>query len=243
MSENQNILDKLRKLIEHEKSARDIGSLHEADAFAQKISELCELYRIAIADVPEEKPAEAKPADDIWIKKWDPDEVNGRKRRQSNWQREMAMGIAYGHFCELLIYRGSNKVAFVGLSNDVETASAMMTILCRAAISSCDTARRRRMSGFQPNQFLFGFALAIKQLYKRRRDEQETKHSSAVNALVRQTHKDIRKRLSHIKNSRELKQPEYNRSMQAGYDAGLQQSVNSNLITGAEPAKQLQEAK
>lgn len=164
----QDILAKLRKLIEHEKSARAIGSLHEANAFAQKISELCDRYRIAVADVPE-----ADRPDDIQIARWDPAMADIRsQRRQSNWQRQLAVGIAYGHFCKLLVYSGSNDVSFVGSSADVEIASAMMTILCRAAISSCDAARRRSRE-FQPNQFLFGFAVAITVRYREQRAQSE----------------------------------------------------------------------
>ena len=41
---NDSILDKLRKLIRHERSARSIGSVAEADRFAEKIAELRRRY-------------------------------------------------------------------------------------------------------------------------------------------------------------------------------------------------------
>ncbi len=234
---SNDILKKLRKLIEHEKSARAIGSLHEADAFAQKISELCDRYRIAVADVPE-----AERPDDIQVAKWDPAMAEMRElRRQSNWQRKMACGVAYGHFCELLVYPGSNAVSFVGTVADVEIACAMLTILCRAAVASCDTARRRHQN-FQPNQYLFGFALAIAIRYREQREKQESQHSDAVQALVRQTNEKIRQKFSNIPISKRPKEPRYNESMQAGYDAGLQQNLDTRLIKGEPSPKLIKEA-
>ena len=40
MSITEKVIDKLRKLIEHEKSARHIGSVAEAESFAARIQEL-----------------------------------------------------------------------------------------------------------------------------------------------------------------------------------------------------------
>ena len=46
------IIDKLQKLLNHERSARTIGNVAEAEAFAAKISELLFEQRISPASVP-----------------------------------------------------------------------------------------------------------------------------------------------------------------------------------------------
>lgn len=233
--QKEKILDRLRKLIGHEKSAREIGSLAEADAFASKIAELCDRHRIALAEVPE-----AERSADINTSFWEPREAGlERRQRQSPWQRRMAAGVALGHFCEFLFWKGMNNIVFVGTSTDVEVAAAMMTILCRAAVKSCDQARQR--SKIVPKDFLFGFAAAVALRYRDQRDRQEAQHNGATQALVRQTDQLIREHVVNIgaQKGKPLKAPEYNASMQAGYDAGMAADLDTKLVKEGSHAKQL----
>jgi hypothetical protein len=48
---NISIIDRLRKLINHERSARSIGSVAEAELFAEKIQELLDLYNLSLSDI------------------------------------------------------------------------------------------------------------------------------------------------------------------------------------------------
>lgn len=231
-----NLLDKLRKLIEHEKSARALGSLAEADAFAGKIAELCDRYRIALAEVPE-----GQRDDGIAESFWDPKDAGlNARRRQSAWQRKLAAGVAFGHYCELLCWLGLNNFVFLGSKADAEVASAMMTILCRAAIAACDNARKS--SRIVPKDFLYGFAVAICWRYAQLRGQQQAQHNSATQALVRKTDQLIREKVEKagIKKGRQLKTPtESNASMQAGFDAGMEADLSTKLVQEGRDAKQL----
>ena len=48
-------LEKIRKLIAHQKSAQEMGSLKEAEAFAKKVQNLLDKYNISLEDIPLEK--------------------------------------------------------------------------------------------------------------------------------------------------------------------------------------------
>lgn len=48
---SEKIIDRLRKLINHEKSARSIGSIAEAEVFAEKIQELLDEYNLSLSDI------------------------------------------------------------------------------------------------------------------------------------------------------------------------------------------------
>ncbi|MEQ1644262.1 MAG: DUF2786 domain-containing protein, partial [Pyrinomonadaceae bacterium] len=48
---NEQIIDKLRKLINHEKSAREIGNIEEAAAFAAKIQSFIDKYNIELSEI------------------------------------------------------------------------------------------------------------------------------------------------------------------------------------------------
>jgi hypothetical protein len=47
----EKILDKLKKLIAHSKSAEEIGSAHEAEAFAARIQQMLDEYNLSMDDV------------------------------------------------------------------------------------------------------------------------------------------------------------------------------------------------
>jgi len=49
------ILVKIQKLIAHQKSAEEMGSIHEAEAFALKIQKLANKHNISLNDIPMDK--------------------------------------------------------------------------------------------------------------------------------------------------------------------------------------------
>lgn len=52
---NDKIINRLRKLIRHEKSAREIGSLREAEVFAGKIQQLLDEYNLSLSEIDMEE--------------------------------------------------------------------------------------------------------------------------------------------------------------------------------------------
>lgn len=57
------IIEKLRKLIAMEQSARSIGSLAEAEAFASKVQELLSKHKLEMSEIELDEQEESDPID------------------------------------------------------------------------------------------------------------------------------------------------------------------------------------
>lgn len=90
-------IDKLRKLIAHERSARQIGSIGEAEVFASKIQEWLTRHKLTLEDVAAEA---ALLAGDEEIGS---EQVTTRTKRRIFWQEDLASGIAKSNSCEIVI--------------------------------------------------------------------------------------------------------------------------------------------
>lgn len=110
------ILERLRKLVAHEKSARSIGSIKEAEAFASKIQELLTEHKLGMDEVEFAEREEQEPigfGEDV-----DPSEVGFHGRRASvQWQLRLGRTIAMCNTCKLVKCEG-NKVCFAGRDSD-----------------------------------------------------------------------------------------------------------------------------
>lgn len=168
----EKIITKIRALIAHQKSAVTIDSLEEADAFACKIQELCEKYRLSIAELGE---AEVERA--VRFVDFEP-VAHGlkNKKRREVWFTSLGYSVAKAHGCWVLSAACSNHQTFVGLAVDAETARDMMGILAVTALRMSVQARReakRNSRSFSLRDYLAGFAAMIDYRYKQRQPKQE----------------------------------------------------------------------
>jgi len=124
MASNSPIIEKLRKLMAHEQSARAIDSLLEAEAFAEKIQNLLTEYKLSMTEIEFDAREEGEPID------WENvsgDEINvGGKKIRQYWRMKLANGIAEVNSCQA-IGRGarSNSFAFVGRTTDRELCKVL----------------------------------------------------------------------------------------------------------------------
>jgi len=234
------ILELLKKLLAHEQSARSIGSLEEADAFAKKIQSLCDEYRINLADLSFEDLSQT-----IGEVRWNWCDAGWRAqtRRCEWWLKLLARGVAEGHECVevKLIYpkRGMMGFSFVGLRTDASVAAAMFTVLIRSALFAWRKQTDKRL---KRNSFLYGFAVAIRTRYGKRRSVKLDENESAQ-ALVRTIDLVIQKYLDRpeiSEGAQNTPKQRMNRSMLKGFDAGMATSIESNTLTSS--AKRLKAA-
>ncbi len=88
------IIDKLQKLINHEKSAREIGNVAEAEAFAGKIQQLLIRHNLSMSEIE----IETAKTSEIDI---EPAFLFSRQRNE-NWKFILASTIAELHGCNIL---------------------------------------------------------------------------------------------------------------------------------------------
>ena len=127
------ILLKVEKLICHEVSARKLGSIAEADAFAAKARQLLLQHRqerVGNTPVPQPSPENAKrvTAQEAGI--------TALKTRQE-WSERLAAGIAEAFHCNLMLQAGSNTVIFRGRESDRAAAAQLYAELAQKAAAAC----------------------------------------------------------------------------------------------------------
>lgn len=110
------VIDKLQKLLNHERSARTIGNMAEAEAFAGKIAEMLfnhklTMSEIEFADEERDEPIAQETIDGI----------------RSPWAGTLAMGIAAASFCKVL--KSAKGFVFIGRTSDRAAAISMFSML------------------------------------------------------------------------------------------------------------------
>jgi hypothetical protein len=132
------IIEKLAKLIAHEESAREIGSLQEAEAFADKIQQLLSQHKLSLSDVEGKKEeAEGLSYTVVRPSEWMEDKVRAQvwERQQSvvSWLFHLANGIARSNDCVVVLYGRSNIFQFVGVKSDREPVVELFRYMARLA--------------------------------------------------------------------------------------------------------------
>lgn len=99
MKDKPILIDKLRKLIAHEQSARKIGSLGEAEVFASTIQGWLTKHKLS----SEEVAAEAEVIDQVI--EIDREMVSPFRPHRIYWQEDLAKGIAESNSCKIVLHR------------------------------------------------------------------------------------------------------------------------------------------
>lgn len=128
------ILNKLKKLMNHEKSARRLGNIAEAEAFAAKVQKILLTHNLTLnssGDHPADEPIAHRvvPAEEA--------ELRPRKSREE-WTERLADAIARNFLCRLLLLPNSNTVVFVGRRTEREAAASMYLRLVHISQQLCE---------------------------------------------------------------------------------------------------------
>lgn len=128
------ILQKVEKLICHEVSARKLGSIAEADAFAAKARQLLSQHRVERIGTTRrgsehgEVDSQAVTAQQAGI---------SPARNRQEWSERLASAVAAAFHCTLMIQSGSNTVVFRGQGRDRATAAQLYSELAKQASIAC----------------------------------------------------------------------------------------------------------
>ena len=111
------IVDKLAKMIRHEQSARQIGSIAEAEAFAAQVQHLLTKHGLEMSEIDFAEES-SQPIDQEWAFSHHDGSNVPHERRRIEWQENLAESIARVNNCALLITQVNNSVCFVGRPSD-----------------------------------------------------------------------------------------------------------------------------
>ena len=182
----ENVIDKLQKLINHERSARTVGNIAEAEAFAAKIAELLFAHKLTMSEVEMEAEDRDDPVSEEMI-----------EGLRAPWAGVLAVGVSTASFCKALQLR--TGYAFIGRPTDRVACIAMFRYLATMGKALSDSELRRYKqteqyiyeSSFRPAiartwrvSFLRGYAKAIHDRLQSERKALTAQAQSAGSSLI-----------------------------------------------------------
>ena len=197
----ETIIEKLRKLIAHEQSARSIGNLHEAEAFASKIQSMLDEYKLSMDEIAYSQREVDEPID------WEPvtaDEIDhtetyGTKRLKTHWQQQIANAIAKANSCTLVNSTGNKgKIFFVGRTTDRQLCKMLYCYLVALGEELCEKAAKEDVDdqyhkfcdskGYHYNEVPKWEAVAFRGWMKDWRKSWRRGFSDAIAARLKEAH-------------------------------------------------------
>jgi hypothetical protein len=184
----ERIIDKIKKLIRHERSARKCSTQAEAEAFAAKIHALLIEHKISMSEVLVDNESEQQRVGEEEL-------PIGKKLRYGRGyvpleDNRLMNIVAAAHFCQAILFGGTNIILLVGAEDDRSVAAEMFRFLSstmkRVARLEEEKTRRARRSvrRFKPH-FYLGFTIAIRRRYEKMRETNECTALVRADGLVK----------------------------------------------------------
>lgn len=187
-SKMNSLMQKIAKLQAKAESAKDIGNLAEAEAFATKVTSLMDEYKLTMTDIEFSVYVKDDPVDEQVI----PGIFFGQgiNKRRQGWIEQLAMAIAKANSCKIYVRDKSNAITFVGKSSDRHMAIYAFCVLA----SKLDTISRTELEEAKGRgedtprvwrqSWLKGAVFGIGQKLKKEKEEKYAGMSSST-SLVR----------------------------------------------------------
>ena len=228
------MIEKLQKLIAMEKSARSIGNLAEAAAFAAKVQELLFKYNLDMSEVEIKTQEAEEPVDQSRVQ----GVMRGGRQR---WLELLAAIVARSCFCQTLIVPTTTIQIFVGRTSDRMAAATLFLHLATSALELCrrelkaalmehpwkDTRWRREWR----KSFYLGFVAAIYQRLTVERSELESATGGC--ALVLRKSEAVTNWMQTHQTGGKARKVETKARIAAGYFQG--HAAGMNVSTSAQP--------
>lgn len=197
MPTRDEIIDKVRKLRAHAKSAEKIGSEAEAQAFAATMQRLMSEHKIGLSEIEMERLDETDPIEQIRTDGRVP-RGHGKYERPAarcEWMERLASVVAKASYCKIIVNPGTAIITFLGRKSDGIAALETFTYLAACAAEIAHHAytlaySRRHIDGWSRGfhrSFLLGFSVRLGERYQEEMDKMKAEWASSCTALVRLT--------------------------------------------------------
>lgn len=230
------LMDRIRKLHAKAESARQIGSLAEAEAFADAVSRLLMKHKLD-ASILEQA---GQIAEEIEAGELDWQEF-GVYGKRVGWIELLSLAVSRAYFCRMyLISGGGTRIILVGKPSDREVAGYMIRFLTATAhrlAEEANKAEKKRMkkltgsfavAGFR-KAFLAGFVSGISSRLREAREQAVSQNSGmAVVLSTADAQLDAFMRGQKLRNTKALTRPRPNaEAYNQGKDAASKINLNS----------------
>jgi hypothetical protein len=232
MSNTERIIDRLKKLIRHERSARQCSTPEEAAAFAARIQEQLSKHKNEMSEVRVDNEPEDRVGEQT-VKAGHYSVRFGRGYVPLEDNRMMRV-VSEAYFCSAIGLPRTNKILLVGAEEDravvVEMFRFLTSTMKRMARDEEEKTRRARRSvrKFKPH-FYLGFTRTVDRRYEAMRETNECTALVRADALVRQY---VESNYETVKQA-PRKQKRINKNGYfAGVVAGSQVDLGTNVLGG-----------
>ena len=213
---NEEIIEKLKKIKAHEESAREIGSIDEAEVFAKVFQKLLVDYELSMNDVEFTHMRNVSTIEKTLID-WDEYHVKVGQNIRHMWIEYLTAIVARAYGCAFMIRTGSSHIWIIGRETNRHLAEYVLVMLVRSADSisrkeSATFSRRCRKEG-RPEvshgyrkSFLIGFVLRINDRLKEARHPTASSGSTAIVRIATESGdaRDWMRQTLHIRQAADL---------------------------------------
>lgn len=240
---NEKIIETLRKLISHERSAREIGNVEEAAAFAAKIQAFIDKYNIELSQI------------DMTVEENDVRSETLVADCKQQWMKFLLVNIAEINGCSIVFRSNGSGYDIYGQPMDIEIVATLYEYFCELGLHLQKLAilgykmspeyKRKRKRTRATLSFKDSFGLGyMSALIRRLREQRKASYSGSQamiyigNKLAKST--AVVDRLSGLRHAQpkvkatRLRNPAYD----LGRDAGNAVALSPNAI-GGNNSKQL----
>ncbi len=232
---NEKIIDTLRKLINHERSAREIGNVEEAAAFAAKIQTFIDKYNIELSQI------------DLTVERNDIRTETIVADCKQQWMKFLLANISESNGCSV-VFRSTGYDLY-GQPMDIEIVATLYEYFCELGLhlqklgilsyKMSPEYRRKRKRHRATLSFKDSFGLGyMRALTRRLREQRQASYSGSQamiyigNKLAKSTAavSRVRTRTTHVKvKTARMRNPAYG----LGFAAGNSVALSPNAIGGS----------
>lgn len=180
--ETNKIIEKIKKLIAHQKSAQDLGSIEEAEAFASKVQKMLTQYNISMKDISFEELKDNITKEIISSRIVSVSDTMGFN---------LMYVIAKWNFCRVYKFEGDKQKRFIiiGDSNNIEICKSMYDIVLDIFLREGKRIYKlhERPMGLDTylREFIVGCYNGLDSKFKEERKTFEISHSETTAIVVR----------------------------------------------------------
>lgn len=247
-------IERLRKLIAHEQSARSIGSVAEAETFATRIQEILTRHKLSMSEVDCEREDASNPIGET--------SSTIKTASLDIWIEILAEAVAISLYCRSIWYSGSGstkaRACFVGREADRGTAASLFNYLYALGLDLAASAavRATNSPNIQSQRILFrnagreqefskvlnrimrrwkrdylrGYAVALYKRLTRNKRDMETEAGAGATALVLRDQEAITEYCHQVLNVTErpgrARKPAFGNAFASGYKAGNEINID-----------------
>lgn len=127
--EKTTLLERIQKLYAKAESAKEIGSLAEAEAFNAKVNKLLIEHNLSMTDINNLSDENGKSDEEIIETERANDLIFGENKSNGTWDRLLLQVLAKHNMCDLLWMQRTQRVSVLGTKTNIEIMSYLYQVL------------------------------------------------------------------------------------------------------------------